>query len=156
MNPPAKGGERGQGFDSWFGKIPCASGQLNLCTTTTEARPLQRLLRNQRSHHSEKPAFHSWRADPLATTGETHTATKTQRSQRFKERNISKELIQVNLKNMLYICRRLVIQLSLTLFNLKDCVAHQAPLSMRFPRQEYWSGQLFPVFFPTKTQCSQR
>ena len=23
-------------------------------------------------------------------------------------------------------------------------VAHQAPLSMRFPRQEYWSGLLFP------------
>ena len=24
------------------------------------------------------------------------------------------------------------------------CVAHQAPLSMRFPRQEYWSGLPFP------------
>ena len=23
-------------------------------------------------------------------------------------------------------------------------VAHQAPLSMAFPRQEYWSGLLFP------------
>ena len=23
-------------------------------------------------------------------------------------------------------------------------VAHQAPLSMEFPRQEYWSGLLFP------------
>ena len=23
-------------------------------------------------------------------------------------------------------------------------VAHEAPLSMRFPRQEYWSGSLFP------------
>ena len=23
-------------------------------------------------------------------------------------------------------------------------VAHQAPLSMRFPRHEYWSGLLFP------------
>ena len=28
--------------------------------------------------------------------------------------------------------------------------AHQAPLSMRFSRQQYWSGRLFPsvVYFP--------
>ena len=25
-----------------------------------------------------------------------------------------------------------------------DCIAHQAPLSMAFPRQEYWSGLPFP------------
>jgi len=25
-----------------------------------------------------------------------------------------------------------------------DCVAHQAPLSMGFRRQEYWSGLAFP------------
>ena len=25
-----------------------------------------------------------------------------------------------------------------------DCIAHQAPLSMGFSRQEYWSGLLFP------------
>ena len=25
-----------------------------------------------------------------------------------------------------------------------DCIAHQAPLSMGFPKQEYWSGLLFP------------
>ena len=26
-----------------------------------------------------------------------------------------------------------------------DCIAQQAPLSMRFPRQEYWSGLPFPT-----------
>ena len=26
-----------------------------------------------------------------------------------------------------------------------DCVAHQAPLSMEFSRQEYWSGLPFPT-----------
>ena len=26
-----------------------------------------------------------------------------------------------------------------------DCVARQAPLSMGFPRQEYWSGLPFPT-----------
>ena len=26
------------------------------------------------------------------------------------------------------------------LFDPKDCIAHQAPLSMEFSRQEYWSG----------------
>ena len=39
----------------------------------------------------------------------------------------------------------LVAQLCLTLFNHTDCpVAHQAPLSMEFSRQEYWSGLPFP------------
>ena len=30
-----------------------------------------------------------------------------------------------------------------TLFNPMDCVAHQVPPSMGFPRQEYWSGLPF-------------
>ena len=32
----------------------------------------------------------------------------------------------------------------LTLYDHMDSVVHQAPLSMGFPRQEYWSGFLFP------------
>ena len=39
---------------------------------------------------------------------------------------------------------RLVAQSCLTLCNLLDCVAHQAPLSMGFPSQEYWSWFSFP------------
>ena len=35
----------------------------------------------------------------------------------------------------------LVTKLCLTLY---DFIAHQAPLSMGFPRQEYWSGLPFP------------
>ena len=31
-----------------------------------------------------------------------------------------------------------------TLCDPMDCVAHQAPLSMGFPRQEYWDGLPFP------------
>ena len=30
------------------------------------------------------------------------------------------------------------------LFAAANTVAHQAPLSMEFPRQEYWSGLPFP------------
>ena len=37
----------------------------------------------------------------------------------------------------------LIIKLCLTLVT-PWVVAHQAPLSMGFPRQEYWSGLLFP------------
>ena len=37
----------------------------------------------------------------------------------------------------------LVAQLCLTLYDLMDC-NRQAPLSMGFPRQEYWSGLPFP------------
>ena len=33
-----------------------------------------------------------------------------------------------------------VAQLYLTLCNPMDYIAHQAPLSMEFSRQEYWSG----------------
>ena len=36
-----------------------------------------------------------------------------------------------------------VFQLYLTLCDPLDCTL-KAPLSMEFPRQEYWSGQLFP------------
>ena len=32
----------------------------------------------------------------------------------------------------------------LTLCNPMDCIAHQAPLPMGFPRQEYWSELPFP------------
>ena len=40
----------------------------------------------------------------------------------------------------------LVTQSCLTLCDLMDCVAHQAPLSMEFSRQEYRSG--LPVSSP--------
>ena len=36
------------------------------------------------------------------------------------------------------------LQLCLTLCNPMDCIAHQAPLSMEFTRQEYWRGLPFP------------
>ena len=38
----------------------------------------------------------------------------------------------------------LVTQSCLTLCNPMDCRAHQAPLSMGFFRQEYWSGLPYP------------
>ena len=38
----------------------------------------------------------------------------------------------------------LVTQLCPILYNPIDCVAHQAPVSMGFPRQEYQSGLPFP------------
>ena len=38
----------------------------------------------------------------------------------------------------------LVAQSFLTLWDSMECIAHQAPLSMEFSRQEYWSGLLFP------------
>ena len=38
----------------------------------------------------------------------------------------------------------LITQSCPTLCNLVDCVAHQAPLSMGFFRQKYWSGLPFP------------
>ena len=37
----------------------------------------------------------------------------------------------------------LVSQLNMTLCDSMDCSPHQAPLSMEFSRQAYWSGQSF-------------
>ena len=37
-----------------------------------------------------------------------------------------------------------VAQSCLILCNPMDCIAHQAPLSLGFLRQEYWSGLPFP------------
>ena len=41
-------------------------------------------------------------------------------------------------------CDDLVTELYPTLCNPMDCVAHQASLSMRFPRKDYWNGLPFP------------
>ena len=44
----------------------------------------------------------------------------------------------------LQVVARSVAQSCPTLCDPMDCVAHQAPLSMEFSRQEYWSGLSFP------------
>ena len=41
-------------------------------------------------------------------------------------------------------CKCVLTQLCLTLHNPMGTAAHQAPLSMGFPRKEYWSGLTFP------------
>ena len=46
--------------------------------------------------------------------------------------------MQMNLKDKV-----LVAQSHLTLCNFMDCIAHEAPLSMEFSRQEYRSGLPF-------------
>ena len=42
------------------------------------------------------------------------------------------------------VCVHAHTQLCQTLFEIPWTIAHQAPLSMGFPRQEYWSGLPFP------------
>ena len=48
----------------------------------------------------------------------------------------------LSLKLFIYIGRGLVAKSDS--YNPKEYIAHQAPLSMGFSRQEYWSGLLFP------------
>ena len=43
------------------------------------------------------------------------------------------------------VCVCSVAQLCLTFWDTMDYIAHQAPLSMTFSRQEYWSGVPFPT-----------
>jgi len=42
------------------------------------------------------------------------------------------------------VCTCSVVQLCPTLCDPMDCIAHQAPLSMEFSRQEFWSELPFP------------
>ena len=50
-------------------------------------------------------------------------------------------LLRTNL--LLFYCCLLATKLCPTLYDPIDC-SPQAPLSMEFPRQEYWSGSKFP------------
>ena len=52
----------------------------------------------------------------------------------------------VSIYTCVYVCVFVCAQLlsPVRLFVTPWTVAHQAPLSMGFPRQEYWSGLLFP------------
>ena len=43
------------------------------------------------------------------------------------------------------VCAHACAQLCLTLCDPMDYIARLAALSMEFPRQEYWSGFLFPT-----------
>ena len=72
---------RRRGFDPWSGTIPHALEQqlLSLCSRAWEpklrspraaAREALEPVLHKRSHRSEKPMHHSWRAAPLATTRE--------------------------------------------------------------------------------------
>ena len=54
-NPPANAGDKWHRFDPCSGKIPHAEEQLSLHATTTEARSLEPVLGDKRSHFNEKP-----------------------------------------------------------------------------------------------------
>ena len=43
----------------------------------------------------------------------------------------------------IYVCACSIAQSCLTLCNPMNCIAHQAPLPMKFSGQEYWSGVFF-------------
>ena len=58
------------------------------------------------------------------------------------QRSVSQSVqaaVTVSLTVCVYVCA-----VCLTLCHPMDCSPHQAPLSMGFPRQEYWSWLLFP------------
>ena len=61
------------------------------------------------------------------------------------ERELDEGRQKVQLPMRRYVsCCCLVSKSCLTFFLTPQTVIHQAPLSMGFPRQEYWSGLPFP------------
>ena len=58
---------------------------------------------------------------------------------------ISAVPVSLKKKNHLIINNNLVIQSCPTLCDLMNYIAHHAPLSMEFFRQEYWGGFPFPI-----------
>ena len=69
-------GTWGQGFDSWFRKIPCASGQLNLRTTTEAAH--SRVCPRAREAATTGSLQPQLESRPQAASGESPHAAKTQ------------------------------------------------------------------------------
>ena len=66
-------------FNPWSRKIPCAAGQLSLCTTVTEPVCLRPLPYSMRSHRNKKPVNLNEEQSPLTATRESpDTAMKTQ------------------------------------------------------------------------------
>ena len=57
------------------------------------------------------------------------------------EENMGKTLSDINHSRILYDPPPRILEMS---YSLEQTVARQAPLSMGFSRQEYWSGLLFP------------
>ena len=73
---------RGHRFNPRSGNIPYAEEQLNLCTTTTEARMPRAWLPNKRSHRKEKPVHGNRRAAPELRSQRKPAAKKTQHSKK--------------------------------------------------------------------------
>ena len=59
-------------------------------------------------------------------------------------RTVFSTMVLPKLDVCLYVCV-VCAQLCPILCDLMDCVVHQAPLSMEFSRQGYWSGLSFPT-----------
>ena len=92
-------------------------------------------------HINSVPVF-SW----LQTAHIQQTACRDVKSKRSELRFVlgpSFELSSTKLCVCVCVCARartFVNQSCPTLCSSKDCSSHQAPLSMEFSRQEYWSG----------------
>ena len=54
-------------------------------------------------------------------------------------------IIRTPIGKSVYVCVCMHAQSCLTLWDPMDYIAHQVPLSMEFPRQEYWNGLPFPT-----------
>ena len=74
----------------------------------------------------------------LSFSSETHTHNQICTLPLFLQTIVRRSYSQVFIKGVCYLLSH--VQLFITSWT----VAHQAPPSMGFPRQEYWSGYLFP------------
>ena len=134
---------RGRGFDPWSRKIPHATGQLRQCTTTSEP-----MLYNKRKPLQWETRALQWRA--ASAKESLHTATRTRGSQNNNFFKVTNTWCVSTREEVDNICPCAVLGLvayCVWLFATPWTVAHKVPLSMRFPRQEYWSG--LPFTSPT-------
>ena len=104
---------------------------LNLCCNYWSLHALEPVLHNKRGHCSEKPVHHTKEQPLLTAARETSwAATKTQHGQKYIHKKFRKWTV-------------LVTQSCQTLWP-PWTVARQAPPSMGFSRQKYWSRLPFP------------
>ena len=128
---------KGRGFDPSSRKIPHAPGQRKQCTTSSEP-----MLYNKRKPLQWETRALQWRA--ASAKESLHTAMRTRGSQNnnnfLKVTNTWCVSTREEVDNICPCAILGLVACCVQLCNPMDCIAYQVPLSMRFPRQGYWSG----------------
>ena len=160
---------RGHWINLWSGKVPHAAEQLSPCFTATEPTHLEPVLHDKRSHSNGRPLQCNWKVAPWQLE-KAHPAAAAKSLQScptlchpidgsppgspvpgiLQARTL--EWIAISFSNAWKVKVKSLsrVQLLVTPWT----AAYQAPLSMGFSRQGYWSRA--PSYADANIQYSQK